>query len=179
MQTNALPKYDASDNPTGCCPRFNPEGWDDQELHFDGKLFVRATTKSVDHVPLDMGQVLEQTFCDIEKAGAYDPDNIIVLSHDVSPSEGEHFFAVSKAVPGLEVVRWAGDFITRVLEGSYENAPMWERQFMTDLEQRGHKVDAIYYFYTTCPKCAEVYGKNYIVAVAKLAGNGATATRAS
>lgn len=179
MQTNALPKYDASDNPTGCCPRFNPEGWDDKELHFDEKLFVRATTKSIDHVPTDMGQVFEQTFNDIEKAGAYDPDDIIVLSRDVSPSEGEHFFAVSKPVPGLEVVRWTGDYVTKLLEGPYENAPMWEQQFMTDLDQRGHKVDAIYYFYTTCPKCAEVYGKNYIVAVAKLAGNGATATRAS
>ena len=42
MQTNALPAYDAGDNPTGCCPRFNPEGWDGRDLHFEDKLFVRA-----------------------------------------------------------------------------------------------------------------------------------------
>ena len=179
MQTNALPKYDDSDNPTGCCPRFNPEGWDGQELHFEDKLFVRATTKSVDHVPTDMGPVFERTFGDIEKAGAYDPDDIIVLSRDVSPSEGEHFFAVSKPVPGHEIVRWTGDYVTKLFEGPYENAPMWEQQFTADLEQRGHKADSIYYFYTTCPKCAVVYGKNYIVAVAKLAEDSSGSIKAS
>jgi hypothetical protein len=56
---------------------------------------------------------------------------------------------------------------------------MWEQQFMTDLERRGQKVDAIYYFYTTCPKCAQVYGKNYIVAVAKLAEDSSSSTNAS
>ena len=54
MQTNALPAYDASDNPTRCCPRFNPEGWDHRDLHFEDKLFVRATSKSDNHVPIDM-----------------------------------------------------------------------------------------------------------------------------
>ena len=44
METNALPKYDMSDNPTICCPRFNTEGWDEQELHFKDKLFVNAKT---------------------------------------------------------------------------------------------------------------------------------------
>ena len=48
MQTNALPTYDASDNPTGCCPWFNPEGWDACELHFEEKLFVKAKTTSQD-----------------------------------------------------------------------------------------------------------------------------------
>lgn len=34
MEVNSLPKYDMSDNPTNCCPRFNSEGWDEQDLHF-------------------------------------------------------------------------------------------------------------------------------------------------
>ena len=25
-----------------------------------------------------------------------------------------------------------------------------------------------YFYYTTCPKCAKVYGKNYVVAVAEV-----------
>ena len=28
MHVNELPHYDSSANETGCCPRFNPEGWD-------------------------------------------------------------------------------------------------------------------------------------------------------
>jgi hypothetical protein len=34
MNVNELPAYDASDNPTGCCPRFNANGWDRQNLQF-------------------------------------------------------------------------------------------------------------------------------------------------
>jgi hypothetical protein len=26
----------------------------------------------------------------------------------------------------------------------------------------------VYFFYTTCPKCAEVYGKNYVVGVVEI-----------
>ena len=39
-----------------------------------------------------------------------------------------------------------------------------------DLASRGLEADTVYFFYTTCPKCLEVYGKNYVVAVAALAG---------
>ena len=169
MQTNVLPKYDASDNPTGCCPRFKPEGWDGCELHFVGKLFVRAGTKSINHVPVDMGPVFERTFKAIEDAGAYDPHDFIVLSRDVSDKEGEHYFAVSKPVPGEETVSWSGDYLTKVFEGPYEEAPEWETQFLAELEGRGLAADKLYYFYTTCPKCAATYGKNYVVAVAELA----------
>ena len=169
MQTNALPKYDASDNPTGCCPRFNPEGWDNRELHFEDKAFVRAVTRSIDHVPVDMGPVFESTFAAIETAGAYDPENTIILSRDISASEGEHFFAVSKPVPGQNITHWTGDYITKLFEGPYEKAPEWEEQFAAELKRRGHQARATYYFYTTCPKCAQTYGKNYIVAVAELA----------
>ena len=172
MQTNALPAYDASDNPTGCCPRFNPQGWDDRHLHFQDKLFVRATNRCENHVPIDMGPVFEKTFSDIEKAGAYDETDIIILSRDVSPSEAEHFFAVSKPVPGHETVRWSGDYVTRVFEGPYEDGPKWEKAVLDELREQGQEVDTMYYFYTTCPKCFEVYGKNYVVAVAALAPTG-------
>ena len=93
--------------------------------------------------------------------------------------EGEHVLAVSEPVPGLEVVRWTVDHVTKLFEGPYESAPMWERQFEADLERQGQNVDAVYFFYTICPKCVEVYGKNHIVAVAKLAEKSSGTTKAS
>lgn len=172
MQTNALPAYDASDNPTGCCPRFNPEGWDNRHLHFENKLFVKATSRSENHVPIDMGQVFEKTFTAIEKAGAYDEENIIILSRDASPSETEHYFAVSKDVPDEEIVHWNGEFVTRVFEGPYEDAPKWEQKVKSELTRQGGDVGTVYFFYTTCPKCLQVYGKNYVVAVAAVKDTG-------
>jgi hypothetical protein len=29
-------------------------------------------------------------------------------------------------------------------------------------------MEKMYFFYTTCPKCAKVYGKNYTVLLAKI-----------
>ena len=165
MDINSTPHYDMSDNPTHCCPRFNPEGWDSQDLHFHDKLFVKAVTRSLFHIPLNMGSVYPRTLAAIEQAAAQDPDQFIVLSHDPSPWRAEHFFAVTKPVPGQQMVRLSGDYLTRVFEGPYKNAPLWEKQMEQLLKQQGKQAKKTYFFYTTCPKCAKVYGKNYLVAV--------------
>ena len=168
METNALPKYDMSDNPTHCCPRFNPQGWDEQELHFKDKLFVKAKTRSIFHIPLNMHTVYPETLTAIEKANALSEDNLIVLSHDPSAWTGEHYFSVSRDVPGQEMVRLTGDYLTKVFEGPYKNAPEWEKEMKVFMEQKGKRAKKTYFFFTTCPKCARYYGKNYVVAVSEL-----------
>jgi hypothetical protein len=167
MQTNALPRYDATDNPTGCCPRFNPTGWDGQELHFQDKLFVSARTKSVAHIPLNMGAVFRETFAAIERAHARDPDDFLVLSRDRSAWSAEHLFSVAREVPGLPMTRLNGAYRTRVFEGPYKQLPTWAREVAHEAKGRSREVEDLYFFYTTCPNCAKVYGKNYVVAVAK------------
>ena len=168
METNTLPKYDGSDNPTNCCPRFKPDGWDDQELHFKDKLFVKAKTRSIFHIPLNMGSVYPQTFKFIEESQAVNMDQIIVLSIDPSAWVGEHYFSVTKEVPGQEMVRMTGDFITKVFEGPYKNAPKWEKEMEAFVGSKGKQVKKTYFFYTTCPKCAKYYGRNYVVAVSEI-----------
>jgi len=167
MDINRLPRYDTSDNPTNCCPRFNPDGWDGQELHFKDKLFVQAKTRSLFHIPLNMGSVFPDTFAAIEQAGAHDDNDFIVLSYDPSAWTGEHYFAVSKDVPGQHMVRMTGDYLTRVFEGPYKNAPQWEKELQAQLNSQGKRANKTYFFYTTCPKCAKFYGKNYMIAVAE------------
>jgi len=168
METNALPKYDMSDNPTNCCPRFNTEGWDEQELHFKDKLFVKAKTRSIFHIPINMGSVYPKTFAEIEKANAIDYNDLIVLSHDPSSWTGEHYFSVNRNVPVQEMTHMTGDYLTRVFEGPYKNAPKWEKEMKAFVENKGKHVKKTYFFYTTCPKCAKYYGKNYVVAVSEI-----------
>jgi hypothetical protein len=91
-----------SANPTNCCPRFNPEGWDEQELHFQDKLFVKAKTKSVFHMPVNIGSVFPRTFAELEKADAVDYDDLIVLSYDPSPWTGEHYLGLSGSRKGYK-----------------------------------------------------------------------------
>jgi hypothetical protein len=166
--TNETPFTDPSDNSTGCCPRFSPDGWHGQTLHFQSKPFVRAVTHSENYVPLDMGPIFAATFDAIEAARAADPTHALVLSRELSPSETEHLFAVTRDVPGADMVRLSGDFRTRVFEGSYADTPLWERAMTTGLADDGLMPDPLWFFFTTCPRCAEAYGKNYVVGVAQL-----------
>ena len=168
MEMNALPEYDMSDNPTHCCPRFNPQGWDEQELHFKDKLFVKAKTRSIFHIPINMYSVFPNTLSAIQKADAMSEDNFIVLSYDPSSWTGEHYFSISRDVPGQEMVRLTGDYLTKIFEGPYKNAPKWEKEMATFVKSKGKQVKKTYFFYTTCPKCAKYYGKNHVVAVAEL-----------
>ena len=168
METNVLPRMDMSENTTGCCPKFNPEGWDGRRLHFENKPFVRATTKSLMHIPLNMGSVFTRVQKHIEDAGAQDPEGYLVLSRDLSATEGEHLFAVTREVPGEEMTTLSGDFITRVFEGPYRKAKDWVHDMETAAEADGHTAKQVYMFYTTCPKCARAYGKNYVIGVAEI-----------
>lgn len=168
MDINALPKYDMSDNPTNCCPRFNTDGWDEQELHFKDKLFVKVKTRSIFHIPINMGSVFPKTFSAIDNVHAKAEDELIVLSYDPSAWAGEHYFSVTKNVPGMEMVRMTGDYLTKVYEGPYKNVPKWEKEMGDFAKSKGKQPKKIYFFYTTCPKCARIYGNNYVVAVSEI-----------
>ena len=167
MQPNQVPFYDLSDNETNCCPRFHPEGWDNQDLHFENKPFVRASTISLFHVPLNMGSVFSRTFEAIKSAHA-ENGGFLVLSHDESPWHAEHLFAVARPVPGAEMVQLNGDYMTKVFEGPYAQAREWYGEMERYVRAKGRQLETLYFFYTTCPKCAKHYGKNYVVAVARV-----------
>jgi hypothetical protein len=169
MQVNAVPAYDKTDRPTGCCPRFHPEGWDDQELRFENKPFVRASTRSLFHVPLNMGKVFARTWATIESEHAAE-QGFLVLSHDDSPWRADHLFAVDRDVPAAEMVHLTGTFLTKVFEGPFSDMPKWAAEMKRYVEGKGKTLETLYYFYTTCPSCAKAYGKNYVVALAGVGG---------
>lgn len=170
MKTNQLPPCDTSVNTTGCCPKFNPQGWDAEELHFKDKLFVKAQSRSAMHVPLNMGRVFSRVQTHAEQADATSANDFIVLSRDVSPWSSEHLFSVTRPVPAEEMTTLSGDFITKVFEGPYSKVKEWHHDMEQLVRSRNSTPTDIYFFYTTCPKCAKAYGKNYVVGVAALAG---------
>jgi hypothetical protein len=167
MEINEIPAFDQTDNETKCCPRFHPDPWENQELHFENKPFLKASTISLFHVPLNMGPVFSRTWKAIEQAHAVG-DSLMVLSHDESPWHAEHLFAVAGDVPHAEMVRLSGDFLTKVFEGPYSDAPAWCKTMSHIVEEKGKHLDTMYFFYTTCPRCAKHYGRNYVVGVAKV-----------
>ncbi|KIM10929.1 MAG: hypothetical protein KU37_07375 [Sulfuricurvum sp. PC08-66] len=168
MQTNQLPHYDRSVNTTGCCPKFNPEGWDGQTLHFENKPFVKAKAWSLMYMPLTLGSMMSRVQGRIEAQDVLDEDDYIVLSSDPSPFRSEHLFAVKAPIEGEENVRISGDYLTKVFEGDYTQMGKWYKAMDEYAKTQGKKVMKQHFFYTTCPKCAKAYGQNYVVGVAQV-----------
>jgi hypothetical protein len=168
MTPNATPFYDSSDNVTGCCPRFNPAGWDGAELEFINKPFLRAKTVSVAYIPLNMGKVFTRVNEAIEAADAAKTDQTLVLSRELSAFSAEHLFAVEKPVPGEEMTTLSGRFLTKVFEGPYSEVPDWHSEMETLARKKGDAPGTVWFFYTTCPKCQKVYGKNPVVGLVEL-----------
>ena len=55
---------------TGCCEPFDPQPWQDKEITWQDKLFVKDHVSSFLHMPLNMGKKIVKNMALIEKAGA-------------------------------------------------------------------------------------------------------------
>ncbi len=168
MDINRLPLTDLKNlEPGCCCPQFDPALWDGLDLHFRDKSFVHATTCSFFHIPLNMGSVFARAWNAIKQAQA-DDQEFVILSDDSGSWHGEHYFSVSKTVPGQDNVALTGDYFTHVFEGPYRDAPKWVKGMEMLAERAGRKMDRLFFYYTTCPKCAAKRGKNYVVGIAEV-----------
>ena len=167
--TTTMPKTYTTINETGCCALPNIDGWQRTVVEFDNRHFIRLFTRSMMFVPLNMDEIMTELQETAEKAGVtMPPDEAMTLSRDLTPWRAEHLYAVSKPVPGADNVVLDGKFASMVFEGDYSKAKNWFDEMVKYTVELGTKSDEVYFFYTTCPKCAEHYGKNYVVGLAKL-----------
>jgi len=167
MTPNTLPKLSTDTSETGCCPRFDPLPWNEQQYVFADKLFLKETTWCFLHIPLNMGSMMRRVLSAIESANAK-TEGYFMLSHDCSPWKSEHFIAVSKDVPGAEIIKLSGTFLTKTFEGPFKDAGKWCKEMNTYVEGQGKRIKKLYFYYTTCPKCLQTYGKNYVVGFAEI-----------
>lgn len=164
---NHIPFMDLTKSTTGCCALIKPAEWDSQTFEFKNKLFAKAQTRSLFHIPLNMTSVMHKTQDRIDAAGAR-AEEWIILSKEVSPWRAEHYFAVTRDVPGVEMDRLSGTYMTKVFEGPFKDAGTWYKQLLEYVTSKGKQPLQTYFFYTTCPNCAEAYGKNYVVGFAQV-----------
>jgi len=156
-------------NSTECCPRFNPEPWQNKTYTWQDKPFIHDSVKQFFHIPLDMGKVITRMWNSIQQAGAAPAtEDFIMLAHDPSPWKSDLYMTVTKDVPGAVNVRLSGTFLSRVFDGPYEAVPKWFKEMEDYARSSGKKAVKQYFYYTTCPKCAKKYGHNYVVAFAQV-----------
>ncbi|MDD3284534.1 MAG: hypothetical protein PHZ07_02975 [Patescibacteria group bacterium] len=152
---------------TGCCEPFSLELWQEKEIIWNDKIFVKDHVVSFFHIPLGMGNKIVKNMHLIEKADAK-MHNQIMITDEKSLWGADLYIDVTKDVPGAQMTKLTGIFLTKVFEGSYQNVPKWIKEMEEYVKNKNKEIKNIYFYYTTCPKCAKVYGKNYIVLLAQI-----------
>jgi hypothetical protein len=150
-----------------CCPRFDPEPWDGKELRWENKLFVKDRVTSFFHIPLNFGSIIKRNMALIEAAGAASETRVIV-SDENSRWGADVYIEVAKNVPGANMATVTGTFLSKVFEGPYRNMGKWVEELAEFVQSSGRRLQRLHTVYTTCPKCARKYGKNYVVMLAQV-----------
>jgi len=150
-----------------CCPRFDPQPWDETEFTWNNKRFVQDRVTSFLHIPLNFGGVMKRNVEPIHVAGAF-PETVVVLSDENSLWGADVYIEVTKDIQGANMATISGSFLSKVFEGPYRNMRKWIEEMKMFVQSRGKSPQKLYFFYTTCPKCAKKYGKNYVAILAQV-----------
>ncbi len=65
-------------------------------------------------------------------------------------------------------MKFSGTYLTKVFDGPHNDVPKWIKAMAPNLAGKGKSAKKYYFYYTTCPKCAKHYGKNYVVIQAQV-----------
>jgi DNA modification methylase len=152
-----------------CCPEFHPEPWDGKVLEWDDKRFVKDSVFTILHMPLNFGRVMRRLDEKVRGAGAEVPDWLCLSDH-TSRWNMDVYMAVDREIPNQENVTLSGKYLSKVYEGPYKDTGRWCEDFENYARERGFEIRKWYMWYTTCPRCAKKYGKNYVAIIAEVAG---------
>lgn len=152
---------------TECCPKFDPAAWDKTSLRWSEKLFLKDHVTSLFHIPLNFGAVMKRSVAKLEAAGAKAPA-MVVLSDENSLWGADVYLEATRNVPGARMATITGEFLSKVFEGPYQNMGAWCKEMEAYVAAQGKFASKLFFYYTTCPKCAKKYGKNYVVLLAQV-----------
>lgn len=150
-----------------CCPRFDPAPWDEKLITWNQRKFVKDRVTSFLHIPLNYAAVMARNLAALEKAGALAQPRLIITDEN-SLWGADVYFEVVKEVPSRSLTQISGTFLSKVFEGPFRDIKHWINEMAEYAKAQGKAVGKLYFYYTTCPKCAKKYGKNYVVLIARV-----------
>jgi hypothetical protein len=151
-----------------CCPEFVPGPWDNKVHEWNNKLFIKDKVFTLFYMPMNFGSVMKRINERVENAGVKIPDNLCLSDH-TSKWNMNIYLAVDKEIPDADNVKLSGRLVSRVYEGPFKDTGKWCEDFEKYAGKKGWKTQKQYMWYTTCPKCAKKYGKNYVVILGQIA----------
>lgn len=156
-----------SDSNEICCPEFDTIPWDDKTFEWKEKPFIRDKVCTLFYMPLNFSSVMKRFDRKVTYAGAIVPNNLCLSDH-TSKWNMDLYLAVDKEIPDAENTTISGKFFSKVYEGPFGDTEKWMKDYETIAKLKGIIIKKQFMWYTTCPKCAKKYGKNYVVIVGQI-----------
>ena len=103
----------------------------------------------------------------VSKEGAEIQDGMALSDH-TSKWNMDLYSAVDKEIPDAKNTTLSGKFLSKVYEGSFKDTGKWMKDFESYAKGKELEIGKMYMWYTTCPKCAKKYGKNYVAIVGQI-----------
>lgn len=150
-----------------CCPQFDPIPWEDNVFDWEGKKFIKDKVCTFFYMPMNFGSVMKRLDSKIRKADAKVLDWMCLSDH-TSKWNMDVYVAIDKDIPDVENTTLSGKFYSRVYEGPFKDTGKWCKDFEEKAKAKSLSIKKWYMWYTTCPKCAKKYGKNYVVIVGQV-----------
>ncbi|HNR43582.1 MAG TPA: hypothetical protein PLI06_04485 [Methanofastidiosum sp.] len=150
-----------------CCPKFDPKPWDGKVFEWKNKKFVKDKVFTLFFMPINFGSVMKRLNEKVENVNAKIPDWLCLSDH-TSKFNMDVYLAVDKKIPNADNVTLSGKFLSKVYEGPFNDTGKWCDDFKEYAKSKKLEIKKWYMWYTTCPKCAKKYGKNYVVIIAEV-----------
>ncbi|BEH00292.1 hydrolase [Bacteroides sedimenti] len=150
-----------------CCPPFDPTIWEDKIIEWENKKFIKDKVFTLFYMPVNFGGVMRRLMKKIGEANADVPEWLCLSDH-TSQWNMNLYVAVDKEVPGANNTTIGGKFYCKVYEGPFRDTGKWCKDFVEKANAKGMHPQKLFMWYTTCPKCAKKYGKNYVAIFAQI-----------
>jgi len=154
-------------NDKECCPKFDPTPWEGKIFEWNNKKFIKDKVFTLFFMPINFGSVMTRITKKVEAAGAQVPD-WLCLSEHTSKWNMDIYLAVDKEIPGAENTVLSGKYLSKVYEGDFSKTGEWCEDFKKYAKSQNLDIKKWFMWYTTCPKCAKKYGKNYVVIIGQI-----------
>jgi hypothetical protein len=150
-----------------CCPRLKPEDYDRKVFEWVDKPFYKTTYFSFVRVPLTYKSTVNNAMT-ILKSKNLAADPMLVLSGEETLFYSTLLLEMKKDDRSLPVRRVTGRFVSMLFHGSLTETNKWIKTIVDYCNAEGRPAKELYFFYATCPKCAEHYGTSQVVIFAKV-----------
>ncbi|MGE5415731.1 MAG: hydrolase [Acidobacteriota bacterium] len=150
-----------------CCPRFDPEPWDDKVFQWEDKKFIKDKVFTLFHIPINFGKVITRMMNKVDQAGAQCPDWLCLSDH-TSMLNMDIYLAVDEEVPDANNVTLSGKYFSKVYEGDFKETGKWCKDYEQITKEKGYSINKWFMWYTTCPECAKKYDRNYVAVIAEV-----------